>query len=451
MSVRDYVKMIAGEFVLLLVAATALGYTVSSAFYASAPFMGSFVVPLAICGVLLAVLYAVSYSKRTLLVGGVALGVVLLVLLVLGIVAAGGANAFADSSDNAFLYVVVVALVALLSFAMTRNRMLAIAYAVIGCFASALVEFMFEEYHLWAALVFAFACVAYLIYQNYRLSLKGTVSKKTSFPAAAGTAIGASVLAGLLACGAAFTVLALANPSAAEIKLFTEYRAFEELPRRGTNAELAITDPDRESALVGDDTSDAQQDEDQDDEQDADQEDGNNENPLAASLQNLGSAIGYSIDGTTEMLNLITYNLPWWGWVLFVLAVIAIIALPIAIKLALRRRFYKRALGLSPRGYIETLYQRIVRDMGRMGIKRSPHMTPYEFAEMADRDMKGFSQNEKGVNFSLLTVIFMQASFGTEPLESEDLAAYQSFWNSFIKNCRAFKGTPRDALLFFRL
>ncbi len=450
MSLGNYLRMVIGEFILLFVATTALSYVVTSAFYASVPYAGNISVALVVCGVLLAALYAISYNRRSLIIGGIVLAAVLVALLMIGIVSAGGANAFDDSTDNLFLYIVICVVVTLLSFVCTRIRFTTIIFMVLGCLVCALIEFMFEEYHFIAVAVYVFACIAYLVYQNYRRGLKGTVSKRTSFVMSTVASVIAAVLAGLLCFGVVFGILVPLDLPAQDVKLFTEYRAFEELPRRGTNAELSITDPDLQSILINDETQEAEQDQEQDQQLESDERNGNGSG-FAETLQNLGSSIGYNFESTVEMFSLITFNMPWWGWIYVIIAVALIIAIPIVVKLLLRRRFYRRTLEKTSRGYVKTLYERILRDLGRCGIKRSDWATPYEFADAVEHETSHFSVNETNTNFSLLTLIFVKADYGIEPLSVDDVVAYHGFYRSFFKNCRAYVGLRRYIFLFFRL
>lgn len=451
MSVRDYFKSIIGEFIILWMTTWALAYNVECGFVTGDGYLKNPALLMLIVAGVLAVLYAVSYSKRTLVIGLPLCIVALVVALVICVVASGGQNVFNDVEGNLFLFVVIAIIVSALCFAASRARWGTIALAVVGAITCCLIEFMYEEYHAVPMVIFVLAAMALVIYQQYRRGLKGTDTVRSAFGSATGLAIGVAAIVGLLGVGIFFVVVAPLNPPAQEIKLFTEYLALEELPRRGTNAELAITDPDLTSTLTNEEEQEAQQDEEQEDEQDANQDEGTQMNPLSSSMQSVGQAVGYAADTTVEAFNLFTSQLKPWQWVLLIILLILLLLSPIFIKKGLRKRFYNNALESSPRDYVKQLYERFMRDFDRMGIKRNAQATPYEYAYNNDKALMDFSENDAGASFALITLIFMKASFGTDPLTAADILACDGFYRSFYRNCRVHVGRLRYVRLFFRL
>ena len=451
MSVRDYIKSIIGEFIILGVTTWALTYTVETGFITGDGYLANPVLLIVLVAAMLVVFYAVSYNKRTVVIGIPLCIAAVVVVLIACVVASGGKNVFEDAEGNLFLFVAIAIITGSLCFLLSRARWGTIALAVVGALTCCFLEFMYEEYHAVQLVVFVLGAAALIIYQQYRRGLKGTDSVRSSFGSATGLAVGAAAVVALLGVGIFFVVVAPLNPPAQEIKLFTEYLALEELPRRGTNSELAITDPDLTSTLTNQDPEQAQQDEDQEDQQDADQSEGTQMDPTSSAMQSVGQAVGYAAESTAQTFNLITHNMKPWQWVLLIILLILLLLSPFFIKLWKRRSFYKAALESPPRDYVTQLYQRFVRDFDRMGIARSPQATPYEYAFNNEKNFRDFSVNDANASFALITVIFMKASFGRDAITASDLVACDCFYHSFFRNCREHVGWMRYARLFFKL
>lgn len=451
MGVREYVRASLFEYVLLTVAVAALGYAVACGFAASDVLAADpAALPVAVAAPLVAALYAVGYSRRSL-----AVGVPLLVLALAGLAAAavaagGGANVFADEPGALAPVVAVLAAVAVAGFALSRTRAGCAVLAVAGCWACALNEYLYQEGHLASCALFVAAAAGLLVYRGYRRGLAGTQTRRTSFAGAAGVALGAGVLAAGLACAVFMLVVAPLAPGALDVKLVTEYRALEELPRRGVSEELAVTDPDLTSVVVGDRIDYADQGTDDtplDVREDEELDEGQDPAPAAT----FASAFGYNLLSMQEALRAVTHETVWWGWVLVVLAVVAVLLAPFAAKLALRRLWYRRALACPPREFVARVYGRTVRDLERMGLARSAAATPYEYADVRHEQLGQFARNDAGANFALVTRVFVRARYGSDALGAAEVQAVDAFWRAFYKNCRAYLGTARYLRLFFRL
>ncbi len=447
--VKAYLAAALPEFALLLAACAALSWTVAGGFEASAALAGSPLPVAAVDAAVLAALYAAAFSRRTLL-AGVPLLVLACAAAVGGMVAAGGTAAFADDPGNLGLVLLVSALVAVVGFAASRARAGCTLLAVAGCAACAVSELLFGEFHAVACAVFVGACAALFMYRTYALGLRGTRTRRASFGAAALTCALAALVAVGAACGVFYGIVEPLQPPARDLTLVTEYRALEELPRRGVSQELAVTDPDLTSVVVGDRIDYLEPDEAQDDVEEADEEEGSAEEQRS-SLQVFASAIGYNLDSIQQLFAAVTHESVWWGWVIVALVATAAVAAPFCAKLLLRRRFYRRALALPPRAYVRRVYGRVVRDLARMGMPRAASATPYEYAVLRAPELAGFAANDARAGFALLTHVYVKASYGCEPLTEGELVAVDAFWRAFFANCRARLGRGKYLRLFFRL
>lgn len=451
MNAREYLKGVLPEALILLAAATSLGYLFSTAFYATDGVDAAVPLALGACALLLAALYACAYSKRTALVGGVVLAVVLLAAFAITLVAGGGANVLQDYEGNTVLFMAVVVLTCIGCFLLSRRRVLCVLLVAGGIFAYGVIQYLYLEGHVVAFFVFVASGAALVMYRTYRLGLVGSVTRRTAFvPVFVFTALVALVAVGLSA-GVYYLIVQPLDPAAQEIKLITEYRALEELPRRGVSEELSITNPNMTSTVINGEYSDADQDQDEDRETETDPQGNSVSEAMSSAVESIGSSVGYAADSAQSLFDLITFNQAWYGYLLLILLVAAILAAPVLLKRYLRKRFYQKARALPPAECVETLYLRFMRNFGRMGIQRGKHATPYEFAYQAQRDLAAFAENEEGASFMRVTLAFVRASFGEKEPTQQDLRACCSFYESFYKNSRTYLGTPKYLRLYFRL
>lgn len=450
MNKQQYMKSILPEFILMLIATASLGYLFGTGFYAFEGIDYAEVLALVTCAVLLVVLYAIAYTKRTAIIGGVVLGVALVLIFVINLVANGMENVFEDDVGNVFLYETVIVLTCIGVFLLSRKRLLCILMVVGGIFAYGVMQYLYQEGHVVAFCLFLFSGAAVIMYRTYRLGLTGTITRRTAFvPTMVFTSIAALAALGI-SLGVFYFIVQPLDPPAQEIKLITEYKALEELPRRGVNEEMAITDPDMTSTVLNGEYMDSQEDE-TDQETETDPTGGSLSNSLQSAMQAIGSSLGQDDDSNNSLLDLITFNVPWYGWILIILLIVAIILAPIFIKRYTRKRFYEKAQALPPSEFVETLYLRFMRDFKRMGVKRGSQTTPYEFAYQTSHKLMGFANNEAYASFTRVSLAFVRCSFGGKEPTVADMNACSKFYESFYKNCRTFVGTPKYVRLYFRL
>lgn len=449
MSVRDYVKSAAGDYLIVALMAVSLAYAVTTGFYAGDSGLAATIAQVATILVLLAAMYAAAFNKRTLLPGCIAIAVVVVAGLAV-VAAVQGAPIAEDAEGNVFLVEALGVVVGVAVFLLTRTRPGLAVCAVAGCVAMAVVEYLYLELHVVPACLFVLGCAMQAVFGYYRGGLAKGSSAKASFGSAWLMAAGASVAAAAVALAAAYCVLAVANPDALDVKLLTEYRALEEVPRRGTSEELAQTDPDMTSAYSDDRINDVARDDSAEREQDTEQRNGTFEG-LAESVASIGSGVGYSLESLRTQFNLITYNMPFWGWILAIVLVALALAAPFLVKRWLRARFHRRALEAGPREYAVRLYQRFVRDFERMGVPRAASLTPYEFSVSAQQQLAGFADNAANAGFPLITSVFVKAGYSREPVGESEVLVMRSFYDAFYRNCRKQVGTLKYVLLYLRL
>ena len=451
MSTRDYLKMVLWEYVLCCLMALSLSITYYQGF--NAPdnnYQQAFFVALGLVFALTALLFAIARDKQRALRGGIALGAVLLLAFVAAVLSQGTA-VLSDEPGNFFIIVVVPLATTLACFLLSRTKPGAIILGVLGAFSCIALEFLYEDGRLAAMLVFVVAAISLVVYKDYRAGLRGSQTRTTAFRSVALTSAAAALLVMGASAAIWFGAIAPNVPDARELKLFTHYMAYEELPRRGTNAELAISNPDMTSTFFDEETQLAYENPD-DVEMDTTESETSDESSFAQSvIDALGYALGATTDALTRLFNYITFETKGLGWLVLLLIVAALIAAPILFKRHRRKKFYESALAAPPRTYVSRLYDLFTKDLRRMKVSRRPNTTLFEFACDTEGELALFEDNEGRVSFLQLTDVYVRACYGKDPLTVEDLAAYQQFYQAFYRNAQSYLGRFAYCRKFFFL
>lgn len=450
MSRRDYIISVLPEAILLVVVSTSLAYYFSTGFVAGEGISGCVPIALAVCAVLTAVLHAIAWSKRTALVGGVSLAVVLLVAFAIALAVGGGANVLEDTEGNLVLFASCVVLTCIGCFLLSRKVVLCALLVVGGAFACGVMQYLYQEGHAVSFAVFIVSAASLLMCRVYRAGLVGSLTRRTAFAPTAGFALFTALVAVGLSALVFFVVIAPLDSPALEVKLITEYKALEELPRRGTSETLSITDPDLTSTVLNGEFTDAQED-DTERETETDSQGTSVAESVQEARQSIGSSLGYAADGAVSLFDLITFNQKWYGFVLLIVLAVLVLVAPWVIKHVTRKRFLDNALLLPPRECVKTLYERFMRNFSRLGVGRAQSATPFEFAVNTQRELAIFSLDATDGGFMRVTSAFARASFGDKEPTSADIAACRNFYGSFFSNARKYAGVPKYIRLYFRL
>lgn len=446
MSVKDYLRASAFDFILCLVISIGLGYINCGAFFVDASLQNS---PLALalsCAIPLALLFATAYSRRTVLPGAAGT----LAALVIAVIAAGAisgtANMFSDSADNPVVFIVVMFLCSALTFLLTRKRWMARALFLVAVLDMAFVEFMYKDGH-WAALVAVLiAAGAMAVYRNYRANLRDASSNTVSFTAAFGVGTAFSVLLAALACALFFGVIAPLNPPAQEIKIFTRYVNYEEVEMTGVGDTSPTLDPNQSSGIDQNQTQDSK------DDSDGDNEEETQANSKPDNSPSEGSKEDQSDQGKSalqEMLNFLLANPPY--LVLAILLLLLIIASPFVIKIWLRRRWFAKTCALPPAQCVERFFGFFMKRFAILKIRKRDDQTLDEFAQATKGSLASFCVNDQQVEFSDVAGIYSKAVYGHAQPTEDELDKVKSFYNGFYRAFAELSGKPRYCLRFWRV
>ena len=436
LSVKDYARSAAFDFLLCFVISCAMGFITCGAFFVSPDLQYSPFALVAGAAIPLAMLFAAAYSKRTIVVGGIAIVAVLGVACLVASGVSGASWMFDEVESNPTPFILIMFICSLSTFLCTRKRWMSRVYLVVAAFEMCFVEFLYR-WGYWPALLVALVALgAMVVYRNYHANLRDASTDRVSFTSAFGAGMGYSLVLAGIASMLFFLIVAPLNPGAIEFKPFTRYMNYETIEMTGIGDATATPDQDNRTNQTNDvieetnDLDDSNGESSQGDESNMSPED----NPFIGTLQDLANS---TIKSLQELVNFLIENPPL-GLLVLVLLLI-VLSSPYWIKKLLRRRWYVKTSALPPLERIEGLYAFFMRRFELLGIKPAPGMTLAEFAESNKGAMAPFGGNPLNATFADLTDVHSRCVYGgCEPTEDEvgkfD-AFYKGFYRSFVRAC----------------
>lgn len=448
MSLKDYLRASAFDFLLCLVVGMGLGFINCGAFFVDASLQCSWPALIIATAVPLLLFFAAAYSTRTVVPGAVGIAVLLALAVVASAGISGNANVLEDQSSNPAIFILVMFLSTAVAFLLTRKRWMARCFFLVAVLDIAFVEFMYKDGHWFAMLAVIVAAGAMAVYRNYRSNLRDASSTTVSFTSAFALGAGASVILGGIACVLFFGVIAPLNPPAKEIKIFTHYVNYETVEMTGVGDSSITKDPDKASGTTKDQTQKSKDDpENSDDDKDVE----TNMSPLNA--LNPGSLSDLSDQGQStlaQMLNYLMANPPY--FVLLILLVLLVLVSPFAIKLWTRRRWYAKTCELPPGQAVERFFVFFMKRFKILKIRKRGDQTLADFVEGSKWQLAPFAEaNQEQVEFAQVADAYSKVVYGkTEPTQDE-LDAVKGFYAGFYKAFADLSGRFKYALRFWRV
>ena len=446
MSVKDYLRASAFDFLLCLVIAIGLGYINCGAFFVDASLQNSPVALALSCAVPLVLLFAAAFSTRTIVPGAIATAVVLVIAIIAAGAIGGSANIFDDTAGNPVVFIIVMFLSSAATFLLTRKRWMPRAFFLVAVLDMAFVEFMYKDGH-WAALVAVIiAAGAMAVYRNYRANLREASSTKVSFTAAFSVGTVFSVVLAALACALFFGVIAPLNPPAQEIKIFTRYVNYEQVEMTGVGDTALTQDPDKASATTTDQTQDS-----------TDDSDGDNENDVNATMKpsdapSDGSQADQSDQGDNvlqQMFNYLMENPPLMA--LFILLVLVVLALPFVIKQMLRRRWLAKTCSLPPDQAMKRFFMFFMRKFRILKVRKHDEQTLAEFVDATKGTLEPFANNDRNVEFADVARIYSKVVYGHAQPSEDEMTQVESFYKGFRRAFAELSGKLKYCLRYWRV
>lgn len=434
-----YLRSALGDFLLTLAVAVSLCYVLLNGFYA-APELQYSPLPALMVGACLVALFALAYNKRTARIGGVAYAVALVVCWAAAASLTPDNGYLQDNEANYLIFAMCCTLCATGCFLLTRRRLSASLLFIGGCFAIALVQFLYERNEVAWTVAFVLASLALLVNRNYLTSVHGASTvRKASF--AAGTLVALGIAAASVGVGLAvwFGVIAPLNPGALEVKLITEHQALETVEVRGTANVVQVPNLNMTSDQLIDDerTTD-----------DIKESAKGRPTPATGAPQEVdpageaGAFSGIDLDVADDLFDMRGPELSVPVLVVIALALIALLVAYFVGRRVLRAKRLERweALGTAER--VQAAYLFLVGRLGRMGIAVAPGQTQGEFARANANTLLLFEE-ASGVPFAALAQCYEASVYGRQEPSGEQWECFKSFYGSFWRACRQKLGTGK--------
>ena len=441
-----YVKTSLIECVLCIVASTCLAYTACSGFYATQGYQDATGIALTalICAALTCALFAVAYSRRTVLIG-----VPILVALVVGALVASVATSLVatpmeDVAGNRLYYALCTIVPCVAVFLLSRKKVGCIVLIVCGVALCAAVEYLYWYGHVASFLLFLVAAATLYVYRGYQASLLASESVRLAFGSITLCALALAGVAVLAGVGLFAGVIAPLGPGNITVKLVTEHYRADELEVRGIGSNDDTLDEDEQTDESNDEVVESSE----PDEAAPLEDEGAGENPFdmlsAADDDSLLGRIGSGLASFSLLV-------PEWGpWAL--LAVLAaLVAASIFLKKLLRRRRFERAWGKGGGEAMRELYLFFLDRFRRFKIPQPGTLTLTEYAAGFSETFRAFEQGAAAPEFARLTDVYVGHVYGDAPVSEADLALFKDYYERFYKRACGYVGRLRYCRMFFRV
>ncbi len=448
-----YVAQSIWDFVLVATCAVSLTYVVLRGFYVSAAIQGG-LLPALVVLVLTFLLFVVGSSRRLLLPGAIAYG-----LLVLGGCLAAAAltsgSVFYDNEANYLIFFLMCALVSTLVYCMTRKRLASVVLLMVGIFTCGWIEFFYAYGDVLPSLAFLLACIACTVYKNYQLSARTATSVRgVSFPVGFAMAAGTALLAIGVAALVWVCVIAPLNPSALNIKLITEHRAKETVEQKGTSTEYLTPD----TSMTSDQTTDASRT--TDDLVRTDDGEPEPARPLSNTsvseeTESAGSFLGIDVETLEEAFDF--EGNPYLEEIARALALLLLVLVPLYFigRRWWRRRRLAKILARPPTEQVFALFMFLTDRLARVGVEIPAGATVLEFALNNQNTLLYFNEaastKEAPVSFLALTQTYVACAYGKAEATEEEAAAFAAYYRGFWKAARKQLGNGRYFVKSFTL
>lgn len=464
----SYIRAVVGEFVLLLVCSWALEVVVMDGFYVTETLQFGPVPPL-VSAVLLAVLYATAFKQRYLLPGAIITAVLIVAVLAASLVLSDVADVYTDAYGSWFWAAVVLVVVTVGGFLLTRTLVGSGIWFIVCIFSTALVQMMFETGRLGLSAVVLFTSLALLVYRNFRVgqeSLDSAVGVSNVANLVVATVPVAALMG--IACVVWFAVIAPLSPGVIDAKLIVEYRRENIEQVRGVgNVQMNVNTEMTSDQLVDGDrftTDDLLVDEQADtaisakaleqagspSQSNPDDETGGADSEGEAA----GSREALDRDSTDSVWDAVSYTqqVP---LALIIGLSLALIALVIAMYFLLRRwhrqKRLERMVASGDAGdQVKLLYLFLLKKLAILGFAVPSGTTLAEFTRDTRINMEQI-RLETRVPFSVLTDTYLKVAYGAYVPTEEEVAVFVAYYLRFWKAARSYLGNFRYFFRSFRL
>ena len=435
------------DFICCLLVCVTLVYTVQGAFNISDGVHKNFLLNIAVCFVLLSILFFELYKPSRKIVTRAGYVILCLAACFCAIFLSTEKNPIADVEQNYFVTAAIFAVVCAIVFAFSRKHTTSIILFTLGSFTCAYVQLMYVRNMLAASAVFVFFALVLIILSNYQKSIDKAYIKKTP---ALGAASFASFLlpfvSCVIACVVVIGVIMPLNPPHATIKLMTVYLAYEEIPvtnavQLSENADKTITSSNTTNEVRK--TTDKKVDKNA------------SSGASSGTAENSGTKKDYlsgeysDIDFSSLLSGAravtMRANIP---WLLLILAcIIVIFALVALIRYLVYRIRFKKICAYSFDEQVVRFYMFFLSRFAKLKMAKPNSLTPVEYANLYRERLYPFVGAQTQGSFDHLTALLVFTQFKGDKLNKADLEPIYTLYRNFYPACKRKLGAFK---LFFR-
>lgn len=445
-----YLKSVLWDFLLCILAATPLCYTIASCFFATQGFqnpVGVLLMGLVSAAVVAALLLITRNTKST-AIGSIVFIIACIAILALCASLDPASGVLDDQAGNAVIPALLFILTPLGVFALSRRRKTTVILLVVGVFICAVVEYLYWYGHLVSFLIFLVGAIALLVLRTYQKNLLSSESETTAFGSVSIAGLALGLIALLCAGGLAVCVIAPLGLPHANVKLITEHYRIQQKEVQGSGSTTSTENLNIYSNRQSNKTELSSND------------DSNTKNKQIEGKTTQGNSTTQDTSGTQLSMGkddsksgggggALSMQVPEWvPYVLIILVILLIVGVILA-KKALRKRRFKQMTSVSNALSAQSLYLFFLARLVRIGFPAPGSTTLKSFSQAQERELLRFENNEKTCEFSELTNLYLLVLFGSRPITDQQLDLFEKYYRKFYKRIRAYVGTPKYCLLFF--
>ncbi len=425
-----YIRRCAPEWLLCAGAAAALCGNVLEGFVLPEAMYTAWLPLVLLSLALTAVLYAVSYSRRTL-----ALGIPTLVVLAavtvfvcyrLGI----PLIETAEAEDNAGLWYLVVCLTVVVVFCLSRTTGGSAVLCLLGALANGWICLSLYPFYLPCLVIFLVLSVAMLSLCRYRQGMLRHSTRQSGWMAMIGISLAAAAASVLVAAVLWFGVLSGMELPTQDVNLITRIVSLEVLEKIGVSKTEILLDEKEFSDNMDPEfeevTDEMEEETTEELEDEAEEVDGGNQQDADTPVpQGMGQAMTYGLFGLLTGSTVLTVAT---GLLLFLLLVGGILRFLLRHWLWLRRLQKRHP---DPAQQVEQIYHRLHRRLPLLGMPGAGTDTPLEYARRIQRHTAVL--DEEGASWLALSQCFSRLCYGGIAPEPEELEAFVAYYRSFYR------------------
>ena len=419
---KQYIRLHAWDFILTICIAIGMHLNTFSAFMIRESYMTNYVLVAIVTTLVMAAMYVIGYNKRTSLIGGAGIGIVLIIWII--ILRARGYldNLSAEGADETIpAFWTIVLFGTALIYVLTRSRKVLFFAAPIGLLFCGAFKFLEYPVSVLGLLLLVAAVILELLYLVYKDSLLTASYGNYNIRHFLMQSIAVLLVVMMLSTGVFYGIVKPIDPPTRDLKLITKLMSFDILELLGVSSTQELREPDNDDNEDNDDQKEQEKEEEEKEEEDK-QDEQNRESEEDVSANTISyDKRDYTVFWVTALILLL-------------------LALPFIVKYTLRARRRRRLNGLDPNNQAAFVYDFFLKRFKKLGFGKPESATILEYAEQQEEFLWNF-RTKDGLTFEELSELYNLHLYGGKEISSEEANHFVCMYDQFYKNAKAFLGT----------